>query len=226
MISRVLLVAYAIWLSARGYSQEQEAERGHVHTEMRNVLYHFTDSASVHIVYLEGELIPTSEHGIPVFDDANSFALGIHSAEIIITIDALANALSQYAFATSDAPIKQIRISTEGGKMKIKGQLHSEGNVPFESEGSLSVTPQGEIRVHAEKIKAAHLPVKGLMDLLGATIAKLIDSKKVHGVRAEKDDLLLHPSELFPPPHIEGGLSAIMIRGNEIVLRYGNASAP
>jgi hypothetical protein len=30
--------------------------------------------------------------------------------------------------------------------MKIRGRLPPEGDVPFESEGSLSITPQGEIR--------------------------------------------------------------------------------
>ena len=224
MIVRVLLAGSLIFSASAAHSQP--AERGRVHAEMRNVLYHFTGAAAVHIIYLEGELVPAAEHGIPVFDDSNSFALAIHSAEITMTTDALANALNQYAFAGNDAPIKQLRISTDGGKMKIKGRLHSKGDVPFESEGSLSVTSGGEIRVHTEKVKAAHLPVKGLMDLLGATIAKLIDTKNVRGVRAEKDDLILNPAELFPPPHIQGRLSSITIRGNEIVLRYGNANAP
>jgi hypothetical protein len=226
MIARVLVAAFALCAPLCAPSQYNSAERRRVHTEMRNVLYHFTDSASVHIAYLEGELVPSANNGIPVFDDANSFALAIHLAEIAITTDALANALNQYAFAASDAPIKQIRILTEGSKMKIKGRLHSKGDVPFESAGSVSLTADGEIRVHTEKIKAAHLPVKGLMDLLGATIAKLIDTKNARGVRAEKDDLILTPSELFPPPHIQGRLSSIAIRGNEIVLRYGNAPAP
>ena len=91
--------------------------------------------------------------------------------------------------------------------------------------GSLSVTPDGEIRVHAEKVKAAHLPVKGLMDLLGETIAKMIDTRKVRGVRIEKDDLILTPAELFPPPHVLGRLSSVTLRGNEIVQRYGNVPA-
>jgi hypothetical protein len=118
-----------------------------------------------------------------------------------------------------------MRVSTQGQKLKMQGRLRA-SDVPFESEGSLSVTPEGEIRVHSEKIKAAHLPVKGLMDLLGETISKLIDTRKVRGVRAEKDDLILDPSELFPPPHMQGKLSSIAIRGNEIVLEFGGPAAP
>jgi hypothetical protein len=205
-------------------AQQQPSEQGRVRAEMRNVFYHYTDSIAVHIVHLQGELVPVGKAGLPVFDDANSFFLEIHSAEISITTAALANVLNQYAFAAPDAPIKSIRISTQGGKLKMQGRLRS-GDVPFESEGSLAVTPEGEIRVHSEKIKAVHVPVKGLMDLLGKNIATLIDTRKVGGIRAEKDDLILDPSELFPPPHIHGKLSSIAIRGNEIVQEYGGPGA-
>ncbi len=225
MICRALLAACIVCIPLISHSQEQSSDHGRVRAEMRNVMYHFTDSISAHIVHLEGELVPVGKPGLPVFDDANSFAIDVRSAEISITTEALANALNQYAFAASDAPIKDIRVSTQGSKLKIKGRLHSKGDLPFDSEGSVSVTPEGEIRVHTEKVKAAHLPIKGLMDLLGATIAQLIDTRKVRGVRAEKDDLILTPSEAFPPPHIQGRLNSLAFRGNEIVQQYGNSSS-
>jgi len=229
MTGHALLAAAVFCLSFFSRSSwgqaQQAAEHNRVHAEMRNVNYHFTNTISVHIVHLEGELVPTGAQDMPVFDDANSFGMAIQSAEISIATDALANALNQYAFAAPDAPIKGIRVSAKGQKLKIEGKLHSKGDVPFESEGSLAITPEGEIRVHTERVKAAHLPVKGLMDMLGATIAKLIDTRKVQGVRAEKDDLILTPSEVFPPPHIQGKLSSISVRGNEIVQQYGTSSS-
>jgi hypothetical protein len=226
MILKVLAFCiFCVSLTSSTCGQEQASlQRGRVHSEMRNVVYHFTDSITVHIIHLEGELVPTVSGGMPVFDDATSFNLAIRSAEISITLDALANSLNQFAFAALDSPIKSVRISTVGSKIKIQGRLHSKGDLPFETEGSLSVTPEGDIRVHAEKVKAAHLPLKGIMDLLGETVAKLIDTRKVRGVRAEKDDLILSPAELFPPPHIQGRLTSIAIRGNEVVQQYGKAS--
>jgi hypothetical protein len=207
-------------------AQEQTVAAGRsVHAEMHNVLYHFTDLSAVHIAQLEGELVPITAVGIPVFDDPNSFSLNIRNAEISITTDALASALNQYAFAAADAPIKEIRISIQEGKLDIQGKLHSKGGIPFESVGSLGVTQGGEIRVHTEKMKAAHLPVKGLMDLLGENIAKMIDTRKVHGLRIEQDDLVLTPAELFPPPHVLGRLSSVALRGNEIVMTYGTLPA-
>jgi hypothetical protein len=216
-----------VWITvalAAAVGQDESPVSSHsVHTEMRNVMYHFTDSSAVHINQLQGELVPTSKTVVPFFDDPNSFTLNIHSAEMTMALSDLANALNQYAFAAADAPIKGIRISPQGGKLRLQGRLHSKGNIPFETIGSLSLTPDGEIRIHAEKVKAAHLPVKGLMDLLGETISKMIDTRKVPGVRAEGDDLMLTPAELFPPPHVLGKLSSVTLRGSEIVMRYGDA---
>jgi hypothetical protein len=206
-------------------SAQQAADGGRVHTEMRNVVYRYTDSVAVRIVHLEGELVPVGEAGLPVFDDPNSFVVDIQSAEMSITTTALANIMNQYAFSAPDAPIKAIRVSTEGRKLQIQGRLRK-GEVPFETEGSLAVTPDGEIRVHTETVKALHVPVKGLMDLLGENIARLISMKKVRGIRTQGDDLILDSAELFPPPHIRGRLTSIAIRGNEVIEKYGGPSEP
>jgi hypothetical protein len=207
-------------------AQDRSPEDGRVRAQMHNVVYHYTDSISVHIVDLQGELVPIGAEGLPIFEDPNSFTVEVRSAEISITTAALANVLNRYAFAAHDAPpIKAIRISTQGEKLRIQGRLRT-GNVPFESVGSLALTPEGEIRVHSEQIKAVHVPVKGLMDLLGENIAKLIDTRKVRGVGAEKDDLILNPEELFPPPHMRGKLTSVAVRGTEVVLKYGGRLEP
>jgi len=227
MAKKASVLAFLLCAVLTSHSQEQGSpQRAAVRAEMHNVLYHFTDSISVHIVQLQGKLLPTNKEGLPIFDDANSFILEIESAEITVTTEALANVLNQYAFAAPDAPLKDIRLSVQGQKLKIHGRLRSKGNVPFESEGTLSPTSQGEIRVHTQQLKAAHIPVKGLMDVLGETVSKLIDIRKVRGLRAEQDDLILTPSELFPPPHIQGRLTSIRVRGNEIVQVYGTNPAP
>jgi hypothetical protein len=225
-VIRKILPLLFLFCQLAAASSPPESPSGAVKTEMRNVMYHYTEPIAVHISYLKGELLPTRPGGMPVFDDANSFILSIASARISITTDALANVMNQYALASPDAPIKGVRIIPAGSKLKIKGRLHSKGDVPFETESSLSVTPDGEIRVHTENLKAGHLPVKGLMDLIGESVAKLIDTRKVPGLRADKNDLLINPAELFPPPHIHGNLRAISIVGDEIVQEYGTQYVP
>ena len=195
-----------------------------VEVQMRNVMYHFSNQISVHIRALRGQVVP-SQSGIPVFDDKNSFILKISSAEISMTPASLASVLNSYVFADSDAPLKNISVQVENGRLKIKGKLHSKGDVPFETEGRLSASEDGKIRLHTEKVKALHLPVKGLMDLLGIKIADLIKTGKVQGVEAQKDDLILDPAKLLPPPHIAGQITAVRLDGGELVQVFGRPSA-
>lgn len=221
-----LILMLGIALGAVDQERPQKAvntdDSGAVHTQMHNVVYHFTPVIIVHIRDLGGELLPAGGYALPVFDDKRSFSLRITAAEIAISQRSLANALNSNVFAARDAPLKEVSVFVENDRLKIKGKLHGKGDVGFEVEGKLSPTDDGKIRLHAEKIRALHLPVKGLMDLFGVDIADLIKSGKVAGVQAEKDDIILDPGQILPPPHISGSITAIRLQGGSIVLVFGN----
>jgi hypothetical protein len=220
-IAVVLIFALLLLTTQRFVSAAIETPRRPVEVQMRNVMYHFTDSISVHIRRLHGQLVANGS-GIPVFDDKETFTVQIESAEIAMTTDSLADVLNSYVFVKSDAPLKDISIRIEnGGKLRIKGKLHSKGDIPFEAEGQLSATSDGKIRLHTEKIKALHVSVKRLMDLLGIEMAALINTGRVRGVQAEKDDLLLDPHTLLPPPHISGQVTQIRLERGNIVQMFG-----
>jgi hypothetical protein len=207
----------------QGVRNESQKNAGseQVRVELKNVNYHFTDRIAAGIYQLNGRVVPTKPEGMPVFDDKNSFFLDVSYAEISVSTDALSNVMNQYVFAAEDAPLKAITVSTDGTSLKIKGKLRSKDGAPFESDGTLSATSEGEIRVQTRKIKAGGLPVKGLMDLLGLKIADLINTRKVAGVRIQGDDLYLTPEQIFPPPHIRGRVTDVRIEGNQIVQIFG-----
>src|SRR5437660_5912013 len=144
-----------------------------VRVAMKNVFYHFSENVAVHIVSLQGDLSPTRPGEIVIFDDKNSFKLAMSYAEISISCDALAHVLNGNVFSAADAPIKELSIRNNASTLIIKGKLHRAGNLPFEMTGTISITDDGRIRLHGDKIRASHLPVKGLMDLLGLDIADL-----------------------------------------------------
>jgi hypothetical protein len=201
--------------------QQSDAAKNAVQVQMRNVTYHYADNVAVQIRRLGGELLPTKGE-FPVFDDKNSFALHVVAAEMAISADNMANVLNQYVFARKDSPIKNVSVKIVNGRLQIKGKLHNKGDVSFETESSLSATQDGKIRMHAEKVKALHLPVKGFMDLFGIEIADLIKAGRVNGIRAEKDDLIFDPSQALPPPHITGQVTQVRLEGNNIVQVFGS----
>jgi hypothetical protein len=218
----IMLACLMIALAAAQNGSHAGRPDSTVQVQMHNVLYHFTDDIAVHIEDLRGALVPTRNNSIPVFDDKDSFVLRITDAEIAISATAMSNVLNSYILVRPDSPLKNISIRVEKSELKIKGKLHSKGNIPFEMDASASVTPEGNIRLSAKSIKALHLPVKGLMDLLGTSLASLIKAGKLTGMKAEKDDLILDPQQILPPPHIEGRVTGIRLDGNDIVQSFGH----
>jgi hypothetical protein len=81
----------------------------------------------------------------------------------------------------------------------------------------MSPTQDGRIRLHSEKIKALHVPVKGLMEVFGIDLSTFIKSGNVPGVQAEQDDLILDLQQILPRPHIEGKVTAVDVDANSIV---------
>jgi hypothetical protein len=226
LISRtlfVLLCAAAPGIVASQNSPANDKQEGAVQAQMRNVTYHFSDTVVVEIKSLNGELVPLGKNEFPIFDDKDSFNLRISTAEIAIDSSNLANVLNSYVFARPHSPLTALSILVEKGRLKVKGKLHDKGDIPFETEGILTPTADGKLRLHSEKIKAMHVPVKGLMGLFGIDLGGLIKEGKVPGVRAEEDDLILDLEQILPPPHIEGKVVSVRMEGEKIIQIFGGS---
>jgi hypothetical protein len=199
------------------------AASGHgVKTEMRNVMFHLTDEAAAHVESLSGEMWPTGKNEMPVFDDKTSFEVHVANGRISITPQAMASILNTQVFARSDSPFKDISISIDKDRLRIKGRLHTKGDIPFETSAILTAASDGRIRVSTEKLKALHVPVKGMMDKLGIELASLVSTSKIPGMVTDKNDVLMDLGVLLPAPHIKGKISAVLIESNSIVTIFGD----
>jgi len=233
-ISQPLLISLALvvllWATTPGIVTSQnpptnDNQEGTVETQMRNVTFRFSDSVAVEIKSLNGVLAPFGKNEFPNFDDKDSFKLRISTAEIAMDSRDLANVLNSYVFQRPHSPLSQLSINVEKGHLKVKGKLHDKGDIPFETEGILIPTADGKIRLHSEKIKAMHLPVKGLMDLFGIDLSTLIQEGKVPGVGAQEDDLILDLEQILPPPHMEGKVVSVRIEGEKIIQIFRGSGA-
>ena len=206
-------------------SPSNDNQESAVQTQMRNVSFRFSDTVRVEIKTLNGALVPLGKNEFPNFDDKDSFNLRVSTAEIAMESSDLANVLNSYVFARPHSPLTGLSINVEKGHLKVKGKLHDKGDIPFETEGVLIPTTDGKIRLHSEKIKAMHLPVKSLMDLFGIDLGSLIKQGKVPGVEAQEDDLILDLEQILPPPHIEGKVVSVRIEGERIIQIFGGPDA-
>jgi hypothetical protein len=193
-----------------------------VQTEMRNVMFHLTPRAAAHLQVLSGELWPAGKDTLVVFDDKTSFEVRVSNGTVSITPGALTEIMNSYVFAKNDAPLKDLAVSIDNGKLIIKGKLHSKGDIPFATAGTLSISDDGRIRVHTDKITALKIPVKGLMGLFGVELAGVVNTNKIAGIDTDKNDLMMDLGSLLPPPHIRGKLTGVRVEANEIVTTYGD----
>jgi hypothetical protein len=112
----------------------------------------------------------------------------------------------------------------EDGLLKQKGKLDKGIDIPFKTKGTVEATPDGKIRVHAKSIKSLGLPVKGLMKVLGIEMDDMLKMEAGHGVTVDDNDFIIDPSELLPPPRIQGKVIAVRVEGDEIVQTFGDAA--
>jgi hypothetical protein len=199
----------------------QAAEARPVQAQMRNVAFHVDSSVVLDIKYLRGELRRNKPDLSPYLDEKESFALAIDTARIGITAAALTDLLNHYTFAYPGSPLRKLRITIENGRLKQEGTMHG---FSFTVLGDLSLTTEGELRLHPASIKVAGMKVGGLMKFFGLHLQKLVNTRHARGVRIERDDFLLSPTELLPPPTIEGHLGAVEVTDSQIVQVFTPAS--
>jgi hypothetical protein len=193
-----------------------------VAVQMRHVDFHVDSTVVLQISYLRGELKPTSPEHPPYFDDKHSFTLAIDSARIAITPKALSDLLNRYTFAYPGSPLRRLKISIEKGQLKQQGTMRG---ISFTMLGELTLTPDGELRIHPSSIKTAGIGVGGLMKFFGLNLEKLVKLKGGRGVRIEKDDFFLNPAQLLPSPTVQGRVGALEVNDSAIVQVFRPAAA-
>ena len=193
--------------------------------EMRNVALRAADGVVLNVRSLDGEFVARTAGQPPVFDDPSSYTVTLRSADIGMDAAAL-NAMLRPALAAKSSPISDVTIALSDGRLQAKGKLHRGVTVPFSMTAMVSATKDGRLRLHAEKLKAIGVPVKGLLDLLGIDVADLMKMPAGSGIRAEGDDLLLDATALMPPPRMEGRVQSVAVTGDRLALRLQGAANP
>ena len=208
----------ALILIARRDAGAQTQPAKDVEVQMQHVDFHVDSSIVLGISYLRGALQPVSPDHSPYFDDKHSFVLAVDTARVTLTPGGLSDLLNHYTFAYPGSPLRHLKITIQKGLLKQQGTVRG---ISFTILGELTLTPQGELRLHPSSIKAVGMGVGGLMNFLGLTLEKMVKLKGARGVRIQKDDFYLSPAEMLPPPLVKGHLGALEVTDTAIVLGFG-----
>lgn len=193
---------------------------------MRNVALHVADGVVLNVRTLNGELVSRTRGVPPVFDDPQSYTLRLRSADLGMDTASLTNLLAKQAFGSGASPIRDVRVTIEDGALRVKGTLKKGLSVPFSMTASVSAAADGSMRLHATKLKAVGVPVKGLLDLLGLEVADLMKMPSNLGIRADGDDLLIDTAAILPPPHTEGRLKHVAVVGQRLTMQMTGSGSP
>ncbi|MDQ6799393.1 MAG: hypothetical protein M3041_00985 [Acidobacteriota bacterium] len=188
---------------------------------MRNVDFHVDETTILKIHQLRGEMIP-KQPGTPLnFDDKTSFVLKVDRAKIGLTSAGLDGLMNAYVFNAPNSPLKNLHVSPDGKQLKQEGIVHKIIDIPFTMWADVSAD-NGRIRIHPTKMSICGLNGLGLLKAVGMTLEKMIGKELPHdhGVAADRNDLLLDPAKMLPPPDTELHLVEVHIEGDELMQTF------
>lgn len=183
---------------------------------MRNVLFHVDQTIVLRIHSLRGEFYDKSE-GQPLnFDDKRSFVVRIDQARVGLSGRSLTDLMNHYVFDYEGAPLRDLRISIHEGRLVQQGVMHKIIDIPFEMTADVSITEDGWMRIHPIDIKICSLDGELLMKAFSISLDEIL-KKLPNGVRVEKNDLLIEPLAILPPPTIAGRVTDVELHEDELV---------
>lgn len=192
--------------------------------EMRNVDLHVDEQGLLRIERLRGQVL-TGECRCPaVLDDASSFTIRVTNGVVRLRGDDLASLLNNIVFAYRGAPLKKLRARFDGSAVVLSGTLRKGVDLPFSIWATPKLEPDGRVRMHPTRTRILGINGAALMKALGLHLDDLLDLAGARGATVDRDDILLDPMKILPPPAIEGRLAWIGVEGDELVQRFVHAA--
>jgi hypothetical protein len=142
----------------------------------------------------------------------------ISQGHVLVTAETLTNLFTSKA--SPNSKVQDLKINFEEDRVIIRGKLKKLIPLPFEIKGP--VVPRGEkLTLVAEKIKAAGLPVKGLLRLVGAHLSSIMKSGTMPGIMVQGNSIIFAPRELA---HVRGRFQSVRVSNTGMRVSFGAAT--
>lgn len=188
--------------------------------EMRNVTMHLDDRATIRVGNLRGQVVSTAPGKPAVLDDRESFSIRISSGRVGLTAADLTTLLNDFVFAYRGAPLKRLRARVDAGQVSITGTMHKGVDLHFDITATVTLTPEGMIRLQPAKVRILGVDGQKLLGALGLHLDDLMNLNGSRGATAKGDDIYLDPTKILPPPAMVGTLAMAAVEGSEVVIKF------
>lgn len=185
----------------------------------RNVQYRVDEDIVVGMPDLVADLQVKRPNQPLIPANKEDFVVNIHTGNLIMDDASMTSIFNKYVFNYEGSPLSDLKIANKDGKVTMAGTMHKGIPLPFSMEGTLSPNGAGQLILKPESVKSAGIPVKGIMDILGLEMAKLINSKAA-GVKIDGNNVVIYPDKLLPPPAINGFVTAAKVENGRVVMVF------
>jgi hypothetical protein len=175
----------------------------------------------VYVRWIRGEMVRTQANQHPSFDFPESFVLEIEKGVVRVKLADVADFLNHGR--PRGLPLKNIRLETVDGKLRVTGTAHKLVPLPVRLDGSLMPLPDGRVKYHLDKLSVLKVPMKGLLGLFRIKLSNLLPDEPVPGVELAGNDIYFDTQRLLPPPHIHGQITKLTASPGELTVIYGGA---
>lgn len=119
----------------------------------------------------------------------------------------------------ANTSVSDLKVEIKDDSAHLSGKVHKGIDIPFEIEGPIS-TDGTVLILHAKKIKAEGIPVKGLLGMVGVHLGSLLGSDSVDGVAVKGDTLVFEPAKIA---HVRGRITSARISTDGLTIVFGQA---
>ena len=152
-------------------------------------------------------------------DPPKSEVVVIQQGNVIVSSDSLTKLLDKKV--GEKGKLKDLKFSTDPKKnqVHISGKTKKIIDVPFDLQGPVKATDNGQIELDAQSVKAADIP--GLAGLLGLTVQKAAGKNAAKGVKTEQNTIIFNPDQLWGLP-VHGTVTKVAVQKNGLLLVFGS----
>ena len=129
----------------------------------------------------------------------------IEKGNVFVSNDSLTHLFAQKIEQTN-TDLKEVQIEMKDNEVHLSGKMKKLIWLPFSVDGPVS-TDGTNLLMQTKSIKAAGIPVKGLLDALGKHLQAVTGSDTPNGVIIKGDNLVIQPVEVA---HIKGHIAKVV----------------
>ncbi len=139
----------------------------------------------------------------------------VEHGEVFVSSESLSH-IFERKLKEGNSNVSDVKLETGEGTARLTGKVKKLVPIPFTIEGPVS-TDGTVINLEAKTIKAVGIPVKGLLEMVGAHLSSLMSSGNLNGVKTTGNKISFVPEQLG---HIKGHIDQAVASPHGLTLKY------